>query len=101
MLVLSRRVNEAVVLADRVIVTLVRLLPESVELSIQHVTGGLSTLVELGLEEFVDIGLGARLTLATCGQPPAAPARSAEGRGRGWASRPRRPSQCPGRRCGT
>jgi sRNA-binding carbon storage regulator CsrA len=63
MLILSRRVNEAVVIADRLIVTLVRLLPESVELILQEATGGTRTLLELGLQEFVNLGLGTRLTL--------------------------------------
>jgi sRNA-binding carbon storage regulator CsrA len=82
MLVLSRRVNEAVVLADRLIVTVVRLLPESVELILQEATGGPSTFLKLGRQECVDLGLGTRLTLVevrmitvcagtTCGGPKA------------------------------
>ena len=64
MLVLSRGINEAVVLADRIIITLVRLLPERVELTMQATVGGPSTLVVVRLREFIDVGLGARLTLA-------------------------------------
>jgi sRNA-binding carbon storage regulator CsrA len=63
MLVVSRRVNEAVVLGDRVIITLARLLPNGVVLTIQQGTDGPSTLVELGVEECIDIELGVRLTL--------------------------------------
>jgi len=63
MFVLSRGINEAVVLADQVIITLVRLLPERVELTMQATEGGPSALVAVELGEFIDVGLGARLTL--------------------------------------
>jgi sRNA-binding carbon storage regulator CsrA len=63
MLILSRGLNEAVVLADRVIVTLVRLLSGRAELAIQSSVGGPSALVELGLGESTDLGLSARVSL--------------------------------------
>jgi sRNA-binding carbon storage regulator CsrA len=63
MLVLSRGINEAVVLADQVIITLVGLMPNSVELTLQATEGGPSALLAVELGEFIDVGLGARLTL--------------------------------------
>jgi sRNA-binding carbon storage regulator CsrA len=64
MLVLSRGINEAVVLADQVIITLVRLQPERVELTIQATVGEPGALVAVELGEFIDVGLGVRLTLS-------------------------------------
>ena len=64
MIVLSRRINESVVVADHIIVTLVRLLPERVELTLRDTVDELSSVVTLELGEFVDVGLGVRLTLA-------------------------------------
>jgi sRNA-binding carbon storage regulator CsrA len=63
MLVLTRRVNEAVVLADELIVTLVRLLPERVELTIQAIAGGPSAFVAVELGKFADVGRGVRVSL--------------------------------------
>jgi sRNA-binding carbon storage regulator CsrA len=82
MLVLTRGVNQSVVLADRVIVTLVRLLPEAIELTIQPAEGGPCALVAVGLGEFADVGLDARVSLlevrqavscegGCCGRPKA------------------------------
>jgi sRNA-binding carbon storage regulator CsrA len=77
MLILSRGVNEAVVLADQVIITLIRLLSDRVELTIRATAGGPSAPVEVRRGESTDLGLGARVTLvevldaSVCGGPKA------------------------------
>jgi hypothetical protein len=63
MLVLSRRVNEGVVLGDRVTITLAQLSPKGVLLTIQKGADASRTPVELGPGERVEIELGVRLTL--------------------------------------
>jgi sRNA-binding carbon storage regulator CsrA len=63
MLVLSRGLNEGVVLGDWVVVTLVRLLPASAALIIGPAAGGPGVLMEVRLGEPLDVGRGARVTL--------------------------------------
>ncbi|MBI3409531.1 MAG: hypothetical protein HY040_14415 [Planctomycetes bacterium] len=63
MIVLSRRVNDAVVLADRVIITVIRILPDKAELSVRTDEAGPITLVAVGIGESTDVGFGASMSL--------------------------------------
>jgi sRNA-binding carbon storage regulator CsrA len=67
MVILSRRLNEAVVFGDRFILTVARLLLEGAELTIQEMTGGPPSLSPIGIGDSIDIGLGVRMTLVEIG----------------------------------
>ena len=67
MVILTRRLNEAVVFGDRFILTVARLLLEGAELTIQEMAGGPRSLFPVGIGESIDIGLGVRMTLVEIG----------------------------------
>jgi sRNA-binding carbon storage regulator CsrA len=69
MIILSRRLNESIIIADRdvptgeIVVTVIQLLRTEVELAVADSAGIESVAVVVGHGEFKDLGLGTRVTL--------------------------------------
>src|SRR5262249_54580572 len=63
MLVLSRHVNDAVVLDDQLIVTVIRLTPSKAELTVSNACVESTYFAKMEIGESIDVGLGTRVTL--------------------------------------